>query len=262
MAHLQYRLTFIDVGPEQMSGPSRSQSSPPTSQRHAFDAHFEKDAEKRFMKHEMSKLERRCQLLQSEFSGEHVDPVPMNSKPIDSEAPTVGSYGHPELCHRPCINFMKGVCKLGGECNFCHLPHTKVPKFDKQQREVLSSLPKSTLLATILPHLRQRVVDHDLYEAQEIVEMLERELILQAKDPKDTKDTSKSSNHGKECKDGDLSRRVPLKRISKIMEGMPLVGLLGLISSKNVSGALPKHIRAALDQLRTVSMPVPAVSSA
>ena len=255
MARLQYRLTFIDVELEKTSKkPPRSQSSPPTSQRDAFDAQFEKNTQERFMKSEMSKLEKRCQLLQSAFSGghvDHVDPVPMNVKRIDSEvAPTLGSYGHPELCHRPCVNFMKGVCKSGNECNFCHLPHTKNPKFDKQQREMLASLPKPTLLATILPHLRQRVVDHDLYEVQEIVEMLERELILQP---------GKSNSDGK---DGDVSRvpRVPL-RMSKMMEGMPMVGLLGLIS-KNVSGALPKHIREGLDQLRTVTMPDPGMPSA
>ena len=131
------------------------------------------------MKSEMSKLEHRCQLLQSEFSDDHVDPVP-NAKPIHSEvAPTLGSYGHPELCHRPCIKFLTGVCKSGVDCNFCHLPHTKIPKFDKQQREVLATLPKHALLAAILPHLRLRVVEYDLHEVQEIVEMLERELILQ-----------------------------------------------------------------------------------
>lgn len=246
MARLQYRLTFIDVEPEKKE-PPRSQSSPPTSRAFAI---VEKDAQERFMKSEMSKLEQRCQLLQSAFSrDEHVDPV-LNVKRMESDVvPTLGSFGHPELCHRPCINFMKGVCKSGGECNFCHLPHTKTPKLDKQQREMLATLPKPTLLATILPHLRQRLVDRDLYQVQEIVEMLERELILHPD----------KSNAG----DGDVSRvpcRVPL-RMSKMMAGMPMVGLLGLIS-KNVSGALPKHIKEGLDQLRTVSLPELGVPSA
>ena len=228
MARLKvhYRLTFIDVDVE-ANVASRSLSCPPSFNRADRDC-YDKDAEKRFMSLQMTKLEQRFQQLQSEVSApEKLQIQPINVSITPVAAANCGSYGHPELCHRPCINFVKGECKSGGECNFCHLPHSKIAKFDKKQRELLAMLPKSTLLATILPHLRQRMVDHD--HGKDVVEMLERELEFRPA--------------------AEVEGLVGLTRISKIMEVMPFMGLVGLVSSK-VSGALSKQIRAAVQDLR------------
>lgn len=115
---------------------------------------------------------------------------------------------------------------------FVHFPHVKVAKFDKQQRRILATFPKSTLLAAILQNLRQRVEDqqlHGLHHATEIVLMLERELVFQPPQA---------------CADMELSR------ISQVLQGMTFAALVGLISSKHVRGALPMQIRTSLEQLR------------
>lgn len=192
---------------------------------------------------QMSQLEVRVQNLRSE--GLRAEPVPLDRNPTlqlnaanptspirASDVPNLGSWGHPELCHRPCITFVKGNCELAESCSFCHFPHVKVAKFDKQQRRILATFPKSTLLAAILQNLRQRVEDqqlHGLHHATEIVLMLERELVFQPPQA---------------CADMEL------KRISKVLQGMTLAALVGLISSKHVQGALPMQIRTSLEQLR------------
>ncbi|CAK8997209.1 unnamed protein product, partial [Durusdinium trenchii] len=52
-----------------------------------------------------------------------------------------GSFGHPDLCRRPCILFMKNICRRGSTCGFCHLPHeTRLPSFNLQQRHFLQKL--------------------------------------------------------------------------------------------------------------------------
>ena len=37
--------------------------------------------------------------------------------------PSLGSYGHPNICRRPCILMMRGTCQKGADCGFCHLAH-------------------------------------------------------------------------------------------------------------------------------------------
>ena len=49
--------------------------------------------------------------------------------------PSSGSYGHPDLCRRPCIQLARGSCRKGKSCGFCHFSHeVKVATFDSQQR--------------------------------------------------------------------------------------------------------------------------------
>eukprot|EP00435_Cladocopium_sp_Y103_P020951 s4039_g5.t1 len=56
----------------------------------------------------------------------------------ETELHSTGSYGHPNICRRPCILCARGNCKMSGDCGFCHLPHvTRAASFDKQQREFL-----------------------------------------------------------------------------------------------------------------------------
>ena len=236
---LRYRFTFIEVELEelQFQDDKRSSSCPPLSRQ------TDKAAYNQAMMWQMSQLEVRVQNLRSE--GLRAEPVPLDRNPTlqlnaanptspirASDVPNLGSWGHPELCHRPCITFVKGNCELAESCSFCHLPHVKVGKLDKQQRRILATFPKSTLLAAILQNLRQRVEDqqlHGLHHATEIVLMLERELVLQPPQA---------------CADMEL------KRISKVLQGMTFAALVGLISSKHVRGALPMQIRTSLEQLR------------
>ena len=34
-----------------------------------------------------------------------------------------GSYGHPKICRRPCILFVRGRCEMAENCGFCHVAH-------------------------------------------------------------------------------------------------------------------------------------------
>jgi len=237
---LRYRFTFIEVELEELQSldDKRSSSCPPLSRQ------TDKAAYNQAMTWQMSQLEVRVQKLRSE--GLRAVPLPSDPNPTlrlnaanpmspmrASDVPNVGSWGHPELCHRPCITFAKGSCELAESCSFCHLPHVKVAKLDKQQRRILATFPKSTLLAAILQNLRQRVEDcqlHGLHHATEIVLMLQRELVFQPPQA---------------CR-VDME----LKRISKVLQGMTFAALVGLISSKHVRGALPMQIRTSLEQLR------------
>ncbi|CAL1143246.1 unnamed protein product [Cladocopium goreaui] len=69
-----------------------------------------------------------------------------------------GSYGHPELCRRPCLFLVqKQECLKGASCDFCHLEHSKLPSLDGLQRRTLSSLSQSQLLPLLIAPLRAKV---------------------------------------------------------------------------------------------------------
>jgi len=69
-----------------------------------------------------------------------------------------GSWGHPELCTRPCLYFATGECKNGRECDFCHLDHPRRPAhLDKRHRAMLQQLPLEECLSLLAPVLRQKV---------------------------------------------------------------------------------------------------------
>lgn len=146
-------------------------------------------------------------------------------------SPSLGSCGHPELCRRQCINFAKGTCNLGAECRFCHLSHPhKQWKLDKKQREILRSLSPSSVLAMLLPHFRRKVEVENLYQANEMIDMLERELMLRP-EPEETQE-------------------VNVVKMSRVFEKMPLAALVGLVSNTQFSGAFPQHLKAALEAIR------------
>eukprot|EP00439_Symbiodinium_sp_Y106_P015872 s5057_g2.t1 len=48
-------------------------------------------------------------------------------------APSIGSFGHPEMCSRPCVYFTWGPCPKAAYCGFCHLAHREsTGKLDKR----------------------------------------------------------------------------------------------------------------------------------
>ena len=57
--------------------------------------------------------------------------------------------------------------------------HSSMNEFDMRQRQLFATLPKSALLATVLPHLQQHVQDYGLHQAMDIAEIVERELFFQ-----------------------------------------------------------------------------------
>ena len=99
------------------SPPSREQSAPMTPAHVAVRRHlwvelrpkscnFEREREREFkMGHACSGLGVKC-----DFTS-------------DQAIPSLGSYGHPNICRRPCILMMRGTCQKGADCGFCHLAH-------------------------------------------------------------------------------------------------------------------------------------------
>ncbi|CAJ1337280.1 unnamed protein product [Effrenium voratum] len=72
--------------------------------------------------------------------------------------PNVGSFGHPDLCAKPCIFLMRGMCHRAEFCGYCHLEHRASPaRLCKQDREYLGCFTAAEVVAMILPHLKSRV---------------------------------------------------------------------------------------------------------
>lgn len=81
---------------------------------------------------------------------------------VSEEAPSVGSLGHPELCRRRCIYKVRGPCRNGEACGFCHLSHGEMPRLDKKQRRMLRTLKEADVLELLLAHLQTRVAQTQL----------------------------------------------------------------------------------------------------
>ena len=89
-----------------------------------------------------------------------------------------GSYGHPDLCHRPCVHMQRsGSCLAGESCGYCHERHHRQPhKLPKPIRSMLREMPRARAMDLLLPHIHHRVAQHQLLpEAQELLQSLERE---------------------------------------------------------------------------------------
>eukprot|EP00438_Fugacium_kawagutii_P025102 Skav213451 [mRNA] locus=scaffold837:539199:540023:- [translate_table: standard] len=87
-----------------------------------------------------------------------------------------GSVGHPELCCRPCIRFLKGSCSDGANCKFCHEDHgTKEATLDKHQRNIMRNLSSQESAALILNFVKSKLSQMDIPGGQELVSSLEDE---------------------------------------------------------------------------------------
>eukprot|EP00928_Gymnodinium_smaydae_P011943 TRINITY_DN14369_c0_g1_i1.p2 TRINITY_DN14369_c0_g1~~TRINITY_DN14369_c0_g1_i1.p2 ORF type:complete len:213 (+),score=28.81 TRINITY_DN14369_c0_g1_i1:944-1582(+) len=76
-----------------------------------------------------------------------------------------GSFGHPELCAKPCVAFSFGHCSNGASCGFCHLPHeARVAHLDKRGREGLKRMTREERAANLLPIIRQKVIQLRLHQ--------------------------------------------------------------------------------------------------
>eukprot|EP00435_Cladocopium_sp_Y103_P050476 s934_g15.t1 len=77
---------------------------------------------------QVSKLQERSQLLST--SGGPTGPNEIDA-PRVQEIPSLGSYGHPNICRRPCILLVKGTCHKGSACGFCHFEHDAQRNFSE-----------------------------------------------------------------------------------------------------------------------------------
>ena len=86
---------------------------------------------------------------------------------------SLGSFGHPELCGRPCIHFITERCEKGYNCNFCHIEHDKKNvKLDKKQRTLIKTLGLQRLAEMVAPLCRERFEACQL-DGSKILEILE-----------------------------------------------------------------------------------------
>eukprot|EP00928_Gymnodinium_smaydae_P083401 TRINITY_DN6663_c0_g1_i1.p1 TRINITY_DN6663_c0_g1~~TRINITY_DN6663_c0_g1_i1.p1 ORF type:complete len:557 (-),score=95.20 TRINITY_DN6663_c0_g1_i1:490-2160(-) len=86
-----------------------------------------------------------------------------------------GSFGHPELCARPCVFAATGQCERGLSCDFCHMPHEKrTVHLDKKGREALKRMTHEERVAVILPVVRSKVIHMQLDQSllQDIADIL------------------------------------------------------------------------------------------
>jgi len=69
-----------------------------------------------------------------------------------------GSFGHPELCSRPCLYFKAGECSNGMECCFCHASHpTRAVHLDKYNRQTLQKMDLADRFVLMAPVLRSKL---------------------------------------------------------------------------------------------------------
>ena len=123
---LRYRNGFIDVD-ESSEGEPRARSLPPD--------------------------QAPCQ---EECLRRYVDGLAQRLSRNSSWSPlSKGSFGHPELCNRPCV--FQDCCENRNECTYCHLPHERSPKMDKRQRLIVKSLSEGELVALVLYFIRASV---------------------------------------------------------------------------------------------------------
>eukprot|EP00928_Gymnodinium_smaydae_P008106 TRINITY_DN12933_c0_g1_i2.p1 TRINITY_DN12933_c0_g1~~TRINITY_DN12933_c0_g1_i2.p1 ORF type:complete len:348 (+),score=53.34 TRINITY_DN12933_c0_g1_i2:104-1045(+) len=74
-----------------------------------------------------------------------------------------GSFGHPELCARPCVFAAAGQCGRGFSCEFCHMLHEKrTVHLDKKGRDALKRITHEGRVAAILPVVATKIIRMEL----------------------------------------------------------------------------------------------------
>ena len=165
---LRYRMTFIDeVNPDAVQ--KRSESCPPvlTDRTAGIELLFQHQQQQYHL--QVSKLETRSKLL----CGLDQLLVPM--------AASQGSVGHPHLCRRPCVLFLRGQCDDGKDCGFCHLHHERRPaSLNRYQRKIVCRLPRGKFLLMLLPHFRRQAQVCESLGAERLLDVLKREIYLRS----------------------------------------------------------------------------------
>eukprot|EP00434_Breviolum_minutum_P024072 symbB.v1.2.021247.t1/scaffold1826.1/size99691/6 len=222
---LCYSKTFID---EEMPSPftGRARSCPPTMTKAEKPDALNLcclHSEEMQLKLQVSKLQQRSELLSSG--------TPVSLPATFQDFSSKGSYGHPKLCRRPCILFVRGRCEKAENCGFCHLTHVvKPPSFDKQQREFLKNLPAVDFMEVILPHIRKQVEESEVPGAVTLLQLLESEISIRGQPKR------------------GQPQRAP-RKIRYVLERMTLAGLVSL-SCSTLPGRFPKIMSNELRDLR------------
>ncbi|CAE7207004.1 unnamed protein product [Symbiodinium sp. CCMP2592] len=96
-----------------------------------------------------------------------------------------GSYGHPEVCRKPCIFFQAGQCENGARCGYCHCQHVKrqiLP--DRRQRALLRRLNATGMLTFFIPPLEKRAEEAGIQDkAAGVLDRLQEALNQSSRSP-------------------------------------------------------------------------------
>eukprot|EP00434_Breviolum_minutum_P031987 symbB.v1.2.028288.t1/scaffold2987.1/size129848/10 len=221
MAGLLFRKTFLDVVIVNEEVKKRSKSAPAAMKQKPYLQASRSRSQEKYV----ANLEKRSELLKSNPDAEKVH-ITHSSMPTSK-----GSVGHPEVCRRPCIQFLRGHCDRGALCGYCHLTHDRRPAtLDQSQRRFIQRLPEVHFLKMLLPHVRSKVEASTLEGAAGILELLEREIAL-----RDSR---------------VVAKRIP-RQMNYVLQHMNLASLVSLGS--RLEGNFPKVWSQELKYLRQVA---------
>lgn len=144
-----------------------------------------------------------------------------------------GSYGHPELCKRPCVYQLKsGVCHVGAKCGFCHCRHEKSEvKPDQRERQLMLRMTDSELAALFVPVFRKRATDQGLLPvAREFLELAEQEA---------------AAIESRQAEEPSQIRQRQLRTLKKSLSNMRLSSM-----AQHFLRTLPENVEIAYEQMR------------
>eukprot|EP00434_Breviolum_minutum_P038926 symbB.v1.2.034541.t1/scaffold4476.1/size41083/4 len=231
MSSLCYRMTFIDEASEPLAPVNkRAKSCPPVMKEAVITKYMSNlcrfQHEDKLLTLQVSTLQERSELL---LRG--AEPNSPSSSMQFQVTSSLGGYGHPNICRRPCILFLRGRCEKAQDCGFCHMHHdSKLPSFDKQQRDFLRHLPLPSFLEMILPYVQKHVEESDLPSAADVLQLFKSEIAIR----------SYSATA--------IPQRTP-RKIRYVLERMSLASLVSSVCSV-VPGRFPKIMSNQLKELR------------
>ncbi|OLQ12031.1 hypothetical protein AK812_SmicGene4108 [Symbiodinium microadriaticum] len=243
---LEYRNTFIDVKEEfqdeVLASRQRAHSSPPGPLRRSSFTR-EMNADEAAMQSYVGGLAQSATQIGPVSSTFAEDPFPRSATeftPVEREqmiVPSEGSWGHPDVCRRPCIHFISGNCETGKACAYCHLPHTeKMAKLDKRQRAMVQQLTHRELVSMVLPLCFRKAEEGGFAEkAGELLGLLEVDRATSSTQPIPGRD---------------------LRNLSKAISRLSFSSLIGLVARKSPdqdedSSLYAASLMAALETLRS-----------
>ncbi|CAE7930853.1 unnamed protein product [Symbiodinium sp. KB8] len=251
---LEYRNTFIDVKEEfqdeVLASRQRAHSSPPGPLRRSSFTR-EMNADEAAMQSYVGGLAQSATQIGPVSSTFAEDPFPRSATeftPVEREqmiVPSEGSWGHPDVCRRPCIHFISGNCETGKACAYCHLPHTeKMAKLDKRQRAMVQQLTHRELVSMVLPLCFRKAEEGGFAEkAGELLGLLEVDRATSSTQPIPGRD---------------------LRNLSKAISRLSFSSLIGLVARKSPdqdedSSLYAASLMAALETLRAAAARFAAV---
>ena len=167
--------------------------------------------------------------------------MPALSAPV---LPSLGCWGHPVACRRPCIHFISGHCQSGQACPYCHIPHTeKMAKLDKRQRMMLQQLGRPKVASMVLHFCSIKAEQGGFSDlAADILGLLKQE------------------SQGATCPEMSTDR--DLKNIRRTLTRMNFSSLVGLVTHLSPNQALqaedaPQCGLSLVDALEALRMQLP-----